>query len=250
MPRTYLYKLTSDRGGAPCAPPPRTSRELAEGPFLSLSICKPAIRRTAEPGDRLLGISSRALAHSDGYPLNAVIYAAIVTGTLDARDYYAVRSPFRSRPDCIYRFQRELGTLTHSGQTPLHADQAYLARDLGTYPFYRNARTLLSRDFRYFGSAAVPISLAFPQLGEIAASLGQGHRVFLPGDPAARELDRLFRQLWRLPTRYTPATVHSETRGHTPKPRRHLHALSPALSPASVRCEGCEGAVLHRSSSR
>ena len=193
--------------------PPWSSRP----PLLTLSICKPAIRRTAQPGDRLLGITSHALAASDGYPLASVIYAAVVTSVLDARDYYAARGPFRSRPDCIYQFHRELGTLTHTGRTPLHAGQAYLARDLGAYPYYRNARALLSRDFRYFGAAAIPIPPTLHQLRGLAETLGQGHRVFLPTDPAAPELDRLFRQLWKLPTRHTPATVTSETQGHTPR---------------------------------
>ena len=98
--RTYLYKLTSDRGGAPCAIPP-TAHEQA---LLTLAICKPAIRRTAQPGDRILGITSHSLAHSDGYPLNSVIYAAIVREGLDARDYFS--PSYTHRPDCIYAFHR------------------------------------------------------------------------------------------------------------------------------------------------
>ncbi len=214
-PRTYLYKLTSDRGGAPCAPPPSAGQPH----LLTLSICKPAIRRTAQPGDRLLGLSSHALAHSDGYPLAAVIYAAIVDETHDARAYFAERSPFRSRPDCIYQFHRDLGTIDHRGNTPLHADPAYRDRDLGSYPFYRNGRTLLSRDFRYFGPAAPVLPARLTLLHHIVDTLGQGHRVFTPADPAHAELDTLFRHLWRSPTRHSPASVTTETRGHTPRPR-------------------------------
>jgi hypothetical protein len=211
--RTYLYKLTSDRGGAPCAPPPLPG----EAPLLTLSICKPAIRRTAQPGDRILGITSHALATSDNYPLLAVLYAARVTGALDPRDYYAQQSPFLQRPDCIYEFHQQNGRLFHAGRTPLHNDPAYLPRDIGSYPFYRNARTLLSSDFRYFGSAAVLIPPRLPMLLDIAEDLGQGHRVFTPSSPESPELDALFRLLWRRPSRHTPTTVLAETPGHTPR---------------------------------
>jgi hypothetical protein len=217
--RTYVYKLTSDRGGAPCAPPPLRAAE----PLLTLSICKPAIRRTAQPGDRILGITSHALANSEGYPLGAVIYAAQVTGALDPHEYFAERSKFRSRPDCIYTFHRDNGILRHAGRSRLHDDPAYEARDIGRYPYYRNARTLLSTDFRYFGAEAVRIPARLPLLLHVAESLGQGHRVFdqhaaeARESAAVKELDALFRLLWKLPTRHTPARVEEEARGHTPR---------------------------------
>ena len=228
MSRTYLYKLTSDRGGAPCAPPPAAD----SAPLLSLSICKPAIRRTAQPGDRLLGLTSRSLAHREAYPLNAVIYAAIVTEAIDARVYYAPRSRFRSRPDCIYQFHRDLGTLTHTGHTPLHADEAYRARDLGQYPYYKNGRTLLSHDFRYFGQNAVPIPEALRSVLQMSDTLGQGHRVFTATASEQPELDTLFRRLWRLPTCFTPAQVLDEAYGHTPKSR---HTPEPTPRKAITR---------------
>jgi hypothetical protein len=223
--RTYVYKLTSDRGGAPCAPPPQPGKPE----LLTLSICKPAIRRTAQPGDRILGITSRSLHENEGYPLHAVIYAARVTQGMDARDYYAYRGPFRSRPDCIYAFHRANGTLTHTGRTPLHDDPAYEARDIGRYPFYRNARTLLAEEFRYFGSEAVVIPQYLTCLRHLSNTLGQGHRVFYHGgssqvakpavaEPEVAELDRLFSLLWKLPTKYTPIRVDDESYGHAPRP--------------------------------
>jgi hypothetical protein len=213
--RTYLYKLTSDRGGAPCAPPPRG----ASDPLLSLSICKPAIRRTAQPGDRIVGVTSHSLAETDGYPLESVIYAAIVSEAIEPREYYAHRSKFRSRPDCIYKFHQANGTLTHTGRTPLHDDPAYEARDIGRYPFYRNARTLLCKDFRYFGAKAVAIPPRLRMLKQIVQSLGQGHRVFDEKSPEAPEIDTLFNLLWKLPTAFTPERVEDEAYGHAPKCR-------------------------------
>jgi hypothetical protein len=210
--RTYLYKLTSDRGGAPCAPPPRAATD----PLLTLSICKPAIRRTAQPGDRIVGVTSHSLAATDGYPLESVIYAAVVSEGIEPREYYAQRSRFRSRPDCIYAFHQANGTLTHTGRTRLHDDPAYEARDIGRYPFYRNARTLLCEDFRYFGAGAIAIPGRLTILRQIVRSLGQGHRVFDEKSPEAKELDALFKMLWKLPSRFTPKVVEDEAYGHAP----------------------------------
>ena len=210
--RTYIYKLTSDRGGAPCAPP------SADGhPLLTLSICKPAIRRTAQPGDRIVGITSRALANREEYPLGAVIYAAVVSRVLDPQDYYSSRGEFRSRPDCLYIFRRTTGTLQHTGRTGLHADPAYAASDVGRYPYYQNARTLLCEDFRYFGPHAVPIPKRLSNLILLADALGQGHRVVEEKSSLRTELDTLFKSLWKLPTSFTPAHVEGEFYGHSPR---------------------------------
>ena len=211
--RTYVYKLTSDRGGAPCAPPPREG----DAPLLTLSICKPAIRRTAGLGDRLLGITSRALAQREGYPLCAVIYAARVTGAMDFGSYYEAEGAYRSRPDCIYTLHADEGTLVHSGRTRLHAEPAYLARDVGREPQFRNARTLLCADFRYFGVEAVVIPARFPLLRHMAEAIGQGHRVYDERSAEAGELDRLFVLLWRRATRFTPRSVEAESPGHAPR---------------------------------
>jgi Nucleotide modification associated domain 2 len=211
--RTYIYKLTSARGGAPCVPQSRTGQR----PYLTLAICKPAIRRTAQPGDRILGITSRSLANREGYPLGAVIYAAKVSRTLDPGDYYNQRGEFRSRPDCIYAFHRATGTLQHTGRTGLHDDPAYAARDIGRYPYYRNARTLLCEDFRYFGAKAILIPGSMSTLLKIVDGLGQGHRVFEETSPLSTEVGSLFKLLWKVPTSYTPAQVEEEAYDHAPR---------------------------------
>lgn len=208
--RTYLYKLTSDRGGAPCASPPADG----ETPLLTLAICKPAIRRTAQPGDRILGITSHALAHAEGYPLCAVIYAAVVEQGIDARDYFQPAGLFTHRPDCIYEFHQQNGAAAHNGRSNLHRSEANLLKDLGRYPLYRNGRVLLSHNFRYFGSEAFPIPAHLHLIYTAAETLGQGHRVFTPKDPESREADALFRQLWRKLTRHTPAQVDRDAYDH------------------------------------
>ncbi len=216
--RTYLYKLTSDRGGAPCAiePPPGSE------PLLTLAICKPAIRRTAQPGDRILGITSHSLAHSDGYPLGCVIYAAIVQEGVDARDYFD--TPFAHRPDCIYEFHRQNWKAAHTGRSGLHRDVRHILKDLGHYPHYKNGRVLVAHDFRYFGAAAPRIPDRLHLLSVASETLGQGHRVFNETDPESREADALFRHLWKRPTAYTPAQVDSDAYDHTPRRRQSLTA--------------------------
>jgi len=208
--RTYLYKLTSDRGGAPCA----ATADAGEHPLLTLAICKPAIRRTAQSGDRIVGITSHALARREGYPLCAVIYACIVADGVDARNYFAPAGPFRGRPDCIYEFHQQNGRAAHTGRSNLHRSETNLVKDLGRYPFYRNGRVLLAHDFRYFGPAAVRLPERLHLLNAAAESLGQGHRVFTERDAEAREVDALFRYLWKRPTAHTPATVDSDAYDH------------------------------------
>lgn len=209
-PRTYLYKLTSDRGGAPCALEPAHGEE----PLLTLAICKPAIRRTAQAGDRILGITSHALAQRDGYPLCAVIYAAVVGEGIEARDYFQTGGEFIARPDCIYEFHRLTGEASHAGRSGLHRDAKNVAKDLGNYPFYRNGRVLLAHDFRYFGAKAVKIPARLPLLLDAAERLGQGHRLFAPGAPEEREVDALFALLWKRETRFTPGVVDSDAYEH------------------------------------
>ena len=204
--RTYLYKLTSDRGGAPCALAPAAGKQA----LLTLAICKPAIRRTAQAGDRILGITSHSLASREGYPLGAVMYAAIVREGLEARDYFAAGTPFLHRPDCIYEFHQQHGTAAHNGRSRLHLGAEHILKDLGRYPFYRNGRVLTSVDFRYFGAAAVRIPARLHLLSAAAEALGQGHRVYTERNPEHREADALFRWLWKRPTAYTPRQVDAD----------------------------------------
>lgn len=219
--RTYLYKLTSDRGGAPCAPPPRPGASR----LLSLAICKPAVRRTARPGDRILGLTSRVLEQRDGYPALSVIYAATVADVLDATKYYAPDSPHRHRPDCIYRYDEETGSLLHTGETGLHADPRHRRRDLGREGVFENGRVLLCHEFTYLGSSAFVLDHRFTRLREMASALGQGHRVVADGKDATldTELKHLFRTLGRQTSRFTPEQVHADSYDH------------PAPNPADLR---------------
>ncbi len=210
--------MTSDRGGAPCA----LEGAAGEGALLTLAICKPAIRRTAQAGDRILGITSHSLQRTDGYPLGCVIYAAVVGEAVEGRDYFSAGGEFAERPDCIYEFHQGNGRAAHAGRSRLHLGEAHLIKDLGRYPFYRNGRVLVSREFRYFGAEAVKIPARLHLLAAAAEALGQGHRVYAERDPESREADALFRALWKRETRFTPRVVDGDAydRHGAGKPRR------------------------------
>ena len=58
MTKIYIYKLTTDNGGAPC---------IKDG-TLSLAICKPAIRSTAVKDHIILGFAANSLYSDSRYP--------------------------------------------------------------------------------------------------------------------------------------------------------------------------------------
>jgi hypothetical protein len=189
MTKIYVYKMTVDDGGAPCV----------SGGILSLAICKPAIRSTAESGNLILGF-----AGNDLYKDNRLIYFARVTDKLDGREYFS-ESRYAVRPDSIYhwdghRFEWKSNSRFHS---PID-----LAHDLGEYPGYNRANVVLSEtpeNFRYFG-ANCPLDYKrdYPHLKVLVEGLGQGHRVnFAPAlqYELLRFIDRLFDEQW----------VHRET---------------------------------------
>lgn len=160
MSRIYFYKLTVDDGGAPCV----------EMGLLSLSICKPMLRRTAEHGDIVIGFAANSL-HAD----NRLIYVARVNEKLKNGDYYRPGN-YNGRADCIYewrggRFAQRTGALYHGSAGDLE-------HDLGQHPDYPRANTLLSREFCYFGaSGSDAYKKAFPLVARAVAALGRGHRV-------------------------------------------------------------------------
>src|SRR5439155_18861080 len=61
-PRVFVYKMTTDNGGAPCV-----ANEM-----LSLAICKPKIRGPANDGDSVIEVGGKRLG-------KGVIYVACVS---------------------------------------------------------------------------------------------------------------------------------------------------------------------------
>jgi len=134
----YVYKLTTDNGGAPCI-----SNNL-----LSLCICKPRIRQQAVVGDWIIGLGGRSMPELRG----RLIYIARVTKEISNGDYYK-DAKYKKRPDCIYKwidgeFSWKKGSSYHSQDDLIH--------DMGSPPDYDRAKCLLSSEFVYFGNNASP----------------------------------------------------------------------------------------------
>lgn len=151
-PRIFRYVVRLDRGGSP----------NPSGGWCTLAACKPVIRRTARPGDWVVGL--RRIRHDE------VVYAMQVEEVLPLADYwrdarFRSRRPGRSEtPDNLYKPAPD-GRLARV-PNPLH-DATHTARDLS------GVNALVSRRFWYFGDAS-------PQLPANLVHLvhaGQGHSV-------------------------------------------------------------------------
>lgn len=173
--KIYFYKMTADNGGAPCV----------HDRLLSLAICKPKIRSTAQAGDLIFGFGGRRLG-------GRLIYAAFVTEKPEVGEYYRRRSYF-GRPDCIYREVDCRPKRIPRARFHFETDES--SKDVGSC--FERAFVLLSDDFRYFGKAGtVDFRGRYTNLTSALDRLTQGHRV---NHPAAirRDLIRFANELWR-----------------------------------------------------
>lgn len=134
----FVYKLINDDGGAPCV----------HANELSLSICKPRIRMSAQVGDWIMGFGGKSVANLKG----RLIYIAKVTSVEDGGAYYHT-GKYHNRPDCIYRPNGCGGYDVIDN--PFHGKDS-IPHDLGTPGRYERARNLLSTEFVYFGNCKSP----------------------------------------------------------------------------------------------
>jgi hypothetical protein len=159
--RVFIYKLRTDNGGAPAVYRGR----------LSLAICKPRIRATAEVGDWIVGIAGKSL-HSD----SGILYIAQVDEVLENGEYYRV-GRFARRPDAVYEWK--VGRLKLRADPRFHGPEN-AGSDIGGAPDYTEARVLLSSKFRYYGRAS---STWYAAVSPLAHQMGQargiGHKVDL-----------------------------------------------------------------------
>jgi hypothetical protein len=177
LPKIYFYKLTADNGGAPCV----------QHGLLSLAICKPMIRTTAERDDLIFGFAANSL-HRD----NRLIYIARVREKVDKGEYYREQR-FADRGDRVYQWRHRFiwrpGALHHGSKDLFH--------DLGQPRDYKRASVLLSTDFRYFGaSGTAEYKSQFPLVKDAVEQLGRGYRVRLSG-PLRMQLMALKEQVWK-----------------------------------------------------
>ena len=148
MARLFTYTIRIDDGAAP-------------NPFrrmCTLAICKPGIRRVAEPGDWVAGIGSRNARSGD--LSGCLVYAMRVGEVLSLKDYdeqARERWPHRipnvtstdlseRLGDCIYDY---------SSGSPVQRPSVHGPKNVKTDLSGKNV--LLSRDFYYFGSWAIAL---------------------------------------------------------------------------------------------
>lgn len=168
MSRIYLYKLTTDDGGAPC---------VQDG-LLTLAICKPMIRTSARVGDLIFGFAANRVNPGNRPTDNHLIYVARVEERLAGHDYYGA-GQFADRTDCVYELVGD-GFVWRAGAR--HHGPEDLVHDLGQRPVYRRAVILASRDFRYFGAeGSSDYKTNFPAVREAVERMGRGHRVHHDG---------------------------------------------------------------------
>lgn len=166
MIRPLIYKLSTDDNGAPCV-----TDEL-----LTLAICKPGYRHVAEKGNFLFGFMGKSSAGNHTQPL--VYIAEITEEPISAHEYYTNKE-YIGRPDRIYKyvdgqFEIRANALYHNykkrdKKNKLHSDRR--DADLGAK---RDAKVLLSRNFRYLGDKRiiVPPNI-YPELSNFVDRLGQ-----------------------------------------------------------------------------
>jgi len=169
MTKIYSYVLRIDDGAAP-------------NPFwgvCTLTICKPAIRRTAQIDDWVIGTGSKNTQLSDGkiYDFSdSVVYAMKITDIKSLQDYdtYCNSSLINKIPnwsskdwrkrvgDCIYKYSDSEVPQLRKG---VHGE-GNIKRDLSGH------NALLSDAFYYFGEEARPLPLELQSL----IKRNQGHK--------------------------------------------------------------------------
>jgi hypothetical protein len=154
----FSYVVRVDDGNAP----------NPYGGFLTLTVCKPRIRKHARKGDILIGTGS---ARSVG--TGTLVYAAIISDVVPIEDYgklakYRIKRPSRRRP-CWRQLGDNLYVRVNGRwrmrRNPFHSP-ADMSHDLS------GVNALICREFWYFGRAAPPSRRHFTRSSRAAG----GHR--------------------------------------------------------------------------
>ena len=194
--RVFIYKVRTDNGGAPAVYRGR----------LSLAICKPRIRATAEVGDWIVGIAGKSL-----HPDSGLLYIAQVDEVLENGEYYRDRR-FTRRPDAVYEWK---GSRLKLRADPRFHGPENAGSDIGGAPTYTQARVLLSSKFRYYGRAASTWYAAVSPLShQMGQARGIGHKVELT-DTEYKAWMKVIRSAFRSPQiRTRPTESASEVCRH------------------------------------
>jgi len=160
--KIFIYKLTTDNGGAPC---------VYNG-LLSLAICKPKIRSIADENNWIVGFGGKLTLGE------RLIYIALITKKLANGKYYK-ESEYFNRPDCIYRWDEPRKKYYWKKSKYYHKDGLWLEHDLGSMSSsYDKANTILSEHFVYLGKNGDDLYKSkYPQIKILIEKLKRNHRV-------------------------------------------------------------------------
>lgn len=189
-PRIYRYVVRYDSGSAP----------NPYGGYCTLAICKPAIRRTARPGDWIIGFHGFSGKHDTRH--EEICYVMQVSESLSYAEYWEdlrFRSrrpsekkistpPSDSAPPCD-NFYRPAGVGVNGDaeleQAPFnnagHDDPGSQQTDKG------GKNVLVSKRFWYFGDQAKELPQSLGRLGEV----GRGHVVNKYKERVNEDLEQL-----------------------------------------------------------
>lgn len=157
--KLYSYVIVADTGFAP----------NPYGGYVTLATCKPKIRKSAQPGDWIVGTGSVG-----GVGAGRLVYAMLVDQVISIEEYGSSPAHVAKRPDVRGNTQRRVGDNIYfknaagewQQRESLHTAE-HVERDLSG----RNC--LIGREFYYFGNNAVRL----PDDLRVVANDGHpGHR--------------------------------------------------------------------------
>lgn len=148
--------MTTDNGGAPCV----------YNSILTLAICKPKIRSTAQKDNWIIGFGGKNLKER-------LIYVAQVAEKLPNGKYYKTEE-YSKRPDCIYRWDSENQKYDWVTDKKYHANGSQIKDDIDN----GKALVLLSEEYTYLGNLGTSeYKEKYPEIRKKVEALKQGHRV-------------------------------------------------------------------------
>lgn len=163
--------------------------------FCTLSCCKPVIRRKAEIGDLVIGMTGRNRS-----PTPKLLYMMQVTEILDFDQYWADERFSCKKPDLHSSTKSRVGDNIYRKDNGswIQADSKHSNLDGTTHEehLYRDTHdstnVLISRDFVYYGKNATKIDDSFSKL----LNRSRGNRVFRGADDI-KLAEQLFKSLPR-----------------------------------------------------
>ncbi len=146
--------------------------------YCTLSCCKPAIRRTANPGDWIVGLSSKSLGHK-------IVYFMEVQEVLSFSEYYndnrfKNKKPSNNQRELIFKcgdnIYKPLTRGNYRQLESMHSDglkqnKSNMKRDLS------GKQVLISDNYVYFGRKMIELPPRFNGL-----KAGRGHKNRFPED--------------------------------------------------------------------